>query len=168
MVFKPRKLGTVVYSVSQEAPVSQVPEIDRGGRTSRTRRPMGTIQDGTLQMASGRGIRNPVRNCNGLELGIGHSGGNGRNQMKNLELVFVGIKGSVVALNRETGGQVWARRLGSTDFVNVVVEGERVFATTYGEIFCLDPVTGEVLWHNKLKGHGTGLAAIVTSEKIGI
>src|SRR5579862_745172 len=90
------------------------------------------------------------------------------NQMKTLELVFVGIKGSVVALNRETGEQVWAKRLLSTDFVNVVVEGERVFATTYGEIFCLDPVTGEVLWHNKLKGYGTGLAAIATSERIGI
>ncbi len=90
-----------------------------------------------------------------------------RDQMKTLELVFVGIKGSVVALNRETGEQVWAKRLVSTDFVNVVVEVERVFATTYGEIFCLDPVTGEVLWHNKLKGYGTGLATIATSESSG-
>ena len=90
-----------------------------------------------------------------------------RNQMKTLELVFVGIKGSVVALNRETGEQVWAKRLLSTDFVNVVVQGERVLATTYGEIFCLDPVTGDVLWHNKLKGYGTGLATIATFESIG-
>ncbi len=87
--------------------------------------------------------------------------------MKTLELVFVGIKGSVVALNRETGEQVWAQRLVSTDFVNVVVENERVFATTYGEIFCLDPVTGDVLWHNKLKGYGIGLATIATFENIG-
>ena len=88
-------------------------------------------------------------------------------KMKTLELVFVGIKGSVVALNRETGEQVWVKRLLSIAFVNVVVEGERIFATTNGEIFCLDPVTGNVLWHNNLKGYGTGLATIATSEGMG-
>jgi hypothetical protein len=31
--------------------------------------------------------------------------------MKTSELIFIGIKGSVVALNRATGGQVWATHL---------------------------------------------------------
>jgi outer membrane protein assembly factor BamB len=31
--------------------------------------------------------------------------------MKTSDLVFIGIKGSVVALNRATGGQVWATNL---------------------------------------------------------
>jgi PQQ-like domain len=88
-------------------------------------------------------------------------------QMKTLELVFVGIKGSVVALNRATGEQVWATRLKSTDFVNVVLQDELVFATTNGEIYCLAPVAGDVLWHNQLKGYGTGLATIATSENTG-
>ena len=87
--------------------------------------------------------------------------------MKTLELVFVGIKGSVVALNRATGEQVWAKRLVSSDFVNVVVEDERIFVTTNGEIYCLDSVKGDVLWRNKLKGYGIGLATIATSERIG-
>src|SRR5882724_11636586 len=87
--------------------------------------------------------------------------------MKISELVFIGIKGSVIALNRRTGEQVWAQLLGSTDFVNAVMEDERIFATTNGEIYCLDPITGDVLWHNKLKGYGTGLATIATSENIG-
>ena len=87
--------------------------------------------------------------------------------MKNLELVFVGLKGSVVALNRKTGEQVWATRLFGTDFVNVLVEDERVLATTHGEIFCLAPANGDLLWHNKLKGYGTGLATISTCEGIG-
>ncbi len=87
--------------------------------------------------------------------------------MKTLELVFVGIKGSVVALNHATGEQVWAKRLVSSDFVNVVVEDERIFATTNGEIYCLDPVKGDVLWRNKLKGYGIGLATIATAESIG-
>ena len=80
-------------------------------------------------------------------------------------LVFIGIKGSVVALNRATGEQVWATRLKGSDFVNVVLEGGSLFATCCGEIFCLDPLTGVGLWHNRLKGFGTGLATIATAAK---
>ena len=84
--------------------------------------------------------------------------------MKTSELVFVGIGGSVVALNRATGTQVWATRLKRYDLVNVVLEEGRLLATCQGEIFCLDPATGEKRWHNPLKGFGTGLATIATEE----
>jgi outer membrane protein assembly factor BamB len=86
--------------------------------------------------------------------------------MKPSELVFIGIKGSVVALNRATGAQVWADHLKGSDFVNVDVEDGKVYATTSGEIFCLDPLTGEGLWHNPLKGYGTGLATIATENNL--
>ena len=82
--------------------------------------------------------------------------------MKISDLLFIGIRGSVVALNRATGEQIWATRLKGYDFVSVVLEGERLYATSYGEVFCLDPLTGEGLWHNPLKGFGTGLASITT------
>ena len=84
--------------------------------------------------------------------------------MKTTELVFVGIGRSVVALNRATGEQVWATRIKGYDFVNVVLDGGSIFATCCGEIFCLDPLTGKVLWHNPLKGFGTGLASIATEN----
>jgi outer membrane protein assembly factor BamB len=80
--------------------------------------------------------------------------------MKTSDLVFVGIGRSVVALNGSTGEQVWATRLKGYDFVNVVLDGGRILATSCGEIFCLDPLTGHLLWHNRLKGFGTGLATI--------
>jgi len=85
--------------------------------------------------------------------------------MKVEALVFVGIRGSVVALNRATGEQLWATRLKGYDFVNVVLDRGAVFATSCGEIFCLDPLTGVVLWHNRLKGFGTGLATIATGAR---
>jgi len=87
--------------------------------------------------------------------------------MKTSELVFVGIAKSVVALNRATGEQVWAKRLKGYDFVNVVLDGGKLFATCWGEISCLDPLTGDVLWHNPLKGFGTGLASIATEAGAG-
>jgi len=82
--------------------------------------------------------------------------------MKTSELVFVGIKGSVVALDRATGHQVWAAALKRYDFVNVVQQNGAILAACHGEVFCLDPLSGKIRWHNPLKGFGTGLATIAT------
>jgi len=87
--------------------------------------------------------------------------------MKTSDLVFIGIKGSVVALNRATGAQVWATHLKGSDFVNVIPQNEAVLAACHGEIFCLEPSTGEARWHNPLKGFGTGLATIATLDNPG-
>ena len=87
--------------------------------------------------------------------------------MKAAQLVFIGIKGSVVALNRATGQQVWAAHLKGSDFVNVVLENGVVLAACAGEIFCLDPLTGSGLWHNPLKGFGRGLATIACQPGAG-
>ena len=84
--------------------------------------------------------------------------------MKISDLVFVGIKGSVVALNRATGEQVWATHLKGSGFVNVVLDSRRVLAISSGEIFCLDASTGQGMWHNPLKGFGLGLATIATES----
>jgi outer membrane protein assembly factor BamB len=87
--------------------------------------------------------------------------------MKTSGLVFIGIKGSVVALNRATGQQVWATKLKGSDFVNVVLQDGAVLASCRGEIFCLDPRTGIRMWHNSLKGFGIGLATIATESNPG-
>ena len=86
--------------------------------------------------------------------------------MKTPHLVLIGSKGSVVALNRATGQQVWMTHLKGSDFVNVVVQGGAVLASCYGEIFCLDPLTGIGMWHNRLKGFGTGLATIALQPNV--
>jgi outer membrane protein assembly factor BamB len=88
--------------------------------------------------------------------------------MKSSDLVFIGIKGSVVALNRATGELVWKSRLKGSEFVNVVAQGGVVLASCYGEIFCLDPLTGAALWHNALKGFGIDLATIAGEQDPGL
>ena len=82
--------------------------------------------------------------------------------MASTGLVFAGIRGSVVALDRATGTQVWTTRLKGSDFVNVALLGEDLYASARGEIYCLDPSTGAVRWHNPLKGLGYGLVSIAT------
>jgi outer membrane protein assembly factor BamB len=42
--------------------------------------------------------------------------------------------------------------------------GGRVFCGAAGELFCLDRATGHQLWHNKLKGLGTGLVSFAASD----
>jgi outer membrane protein assembly factor BamB len=82
------------------------------------------------------------------------------------DLVFVGIKGSVVALDRSSGQQVWVTPLKGSDFVNVVVQNGVILASCHGEVYCLDPLTGNGLWHNPLKGFGVGLATIATEGNV--
>ena len=82
-------------------------------------------------------------------------------------LVYIGLKHHVIALDRKTGVEVWrtpldAKYKSSAAFVNVVRDREGLFATCAGELFSLEPVTGEVLWHEPLKGLGTGLVSIAT------
>jgi outer membrane protein assembly factor BamB len=74
-------------------------------------------------------------------------------------LIHVGIKGRVVALDRATGDITWSTTLKKgSSFVVMAIEGDRLFALSGGEITCLDAATGQELWHNPLKGFGTGYA----------
>ena len=84
--------------------------------------------------------------------------------MPRQNVIFVGIKGNVIALDRTTGEAVWMTELKGADFVNVVMDDDNLYATTKGEIFCLDPNTGGLRWHNRLNGMGWGLATIATAS----
>lgn len=86
--------------------------------------------------------------------------------MAQSKTIYLGIKGSVLAVDATSGAALWTAHLKGSDFVNVVLDGEHLFAATHGEIFCLNPMTGQVRWHNPLKGYGWGLVSI-TGEGIG-
>jgi outer membrane protein assembly factor BamB len=76
------------------------------------------------------------------------------------DLVFVGIKGTVVALDKSSGTEVWRKKLVGSEFVNLVVEDGNIYASTRGRIFCLSPASGEIRWDNPLKGLGLRLVTI--------
>ena len=88
--------------------------------------------------------------------------------MAQASVVFIGIGGAVLALDRSTGEEVWRTPLKGSDFVNVVLEGGEVYAATKGELFSLDPATGRIRWQNPLKGLGRGLVTIASSSGTGI
>ena len=80
--------------------------------------------------------------------------------MAQSKALFIGIGGSVVALDRSTGEELWRSRLKAGDFTNVVLDNGDLYASSRGQIFCLDPATGAVRWRNKLAGLGWGLVTI--------
>ena len=79
------------------------------------------------------------------------------------DLIYVGLKGTVAALDRATGTERWRAKLKGTQFVGLISDGDRIYATTMGEAFCLDPVTGTVLWRNPLPRLGLGVASLLGS-----
>ncbi|MBP7935478.1 MAG: PQQ-binding-like beta-propeller repeat protein [Phycisphaerae bacterium] len=83
-------------------------------------------------------------------------------QRPNGEPVFIGIAGTVLALDRSTGEEIWRTPLKGSDFVNLALDGNQLLASVRGEVFCLDPATGEILWHNGLKGLGWGLVSFTS------
>ncbi len=80
--------------------------------------------------------------------------------MTSASIVYAGVRGTVVALDRATGMEIWRAELKGTEFVNLLVTENDIFATTKGELFCLDQGTGQIKWHNPLKGLGWGLVSI--------
>ena len=82
-------------------------------------------------------------------------------------LVFVGIKNAVVALDEKTGYEVWRTAVRAAGFVYVVWDGASLFAASGGEVWRLDPLTGDFIWHNELKGLGRGLLSIASMRAPG-
>ena len=80
--------------------------------------------------------------------------------MAQSKFIYLGVKGSVIALNPANGQQLWATSLKGSEFVNLALDGNNLFAATRGEIFCLDPQSGIIRWQNPLKGYGCGLISI--------
>lgn len=83
---------------------------------------------------------------------------------KKQTLLFIGIYNSVLAIDAETGAEVWKTKLGGTSFVNVQWDGDALFASSKGELWRLDPQTGAEVWHNKLEGMGFGPVTLASER----
>jgi outer membrane protein assembly factor BamB len=80
-------------------------------------------------------------------------------------LIFVGLNGYVLALDRKTGDIVWSNNELHSGYVTLLLDGDRLIASTNGYIYCLDPLTGGIVWHNPLKGYGPGTPTALVSVR---
>jgi outer membrane protein assembly factor BamB len=81
-----------------------------------------------------------------------------------MSALFVGIKGSVIAVDRGSGETLWSTHLKGSQFVTIAVEDGAIYAGTSGRLYCLDPGSGYVRWTNELPGLGYGIMCIGGGE----
>ena len=81
------------------------------------------------------------------------------------QLVFVGLNGYALALDRDSGDIVWSNNQMKSGYVTLLLDGDRLIVSTNGYIYCLEPLTGQVLWHNPLKGYGAGAPTSLISAR---
>jgi hypothetical protein len=55
------------------------------------------------------------------------------------DLIFVGLNGYAVALNRDTGEIVWSNDQMKSGYVTLLLDFDRLIVSTNGYIYCLDP-----------------------------
>ena len=80
------------------------------------------------------------------------------------DLLFIGIYGYALALDRATGQEVWRASLKGSDFVTVVLSGRDLLAASRGRLYCLEAATGTLRWENELKGLGWGIVSIAGAD----
>ncbi len=80
--------------------------------------------------------------------------------------LFVGIKGQVVCIDKQTGKEVWSTKLKGMSITNVIYNNKQIFAYASGHLFCLDADFGKVLWKNPLTGYGYGACIFATENTV--
>ena len=80
-----------------------------------------------------------------------------------MDIVFVGFNSRVVALHRDNGEVLWDwKSPQGSGFPTVLLDGDRVVVSVQGYMYCLDPLTGELMWSNPLTGYGVGTACLAS------
>lgn len=70
--------------------------------------------------------------------------------------LYLGIKGNVVCIDKQTGKKIWSTKLKGMSITNVYCDSNNIFAYANGHLFCLDQAFGKVQWENTLSGFGYG------------
>lgn len=67
-------------------------------------------------------------------------------------LVYVGTRGTVVALHGGTGGMAWQVDIpGGSDNVTLLLDGARLFAVCHRAVACVDSIDGRLLWSRRAR-----------------
>ncbi len=79
------------------------------------------------------------------------------------DLLFVGFKDKVIAVDRADGSIVWKwKSPHGLGVVSMLPSGDRLFVSINGYTWALDPTNGSELWHQPFKGEGIGIATLAT------
>ena len=79
------------------------------------------------------------------------------------DLVFVAFNARVFAVDRFDGTDVWRCKLPQgSGFVSLLLDGDRLIASSNGYTFAIDPWRGAILWSQPFKGEGVGIPSLAS------
>jgi hypothetical protein len=76
--------------------------------------------------------------------------------------LYLGIKGHVVCIEKDSGRELWRTPVKSSQLTNVLADDDGVFAYSGGHLFCLSPTDGRIRWKSELPGLGFGYCILAT------
>ena len=80
-------------------------------------------------------------------------------------LIFVGFNSRVAALDRNNGEVLWKwKSPKGTGIAALLLDGDRLIVSVQGYTYCLDPLSGDVIWSNPLKGMGLGTSCLASAR----
>ncbi len=79
------------------------------------------------------------------------------------DFVYVGFNRQVIALDRYTGEIIWDWKAPKSGFTSLLLDGDRLIVSVNGYMYCLEPLHGDVVWTNELKGYGVGIATMASA-----
>jgi outer membrane protein assembly factor BamB len=85
-------------------------------------------------------------------------------------IAYIGFGANVIAFDRSNGEVCWswkAPRKGTAGAVALLLERDMLVVSINGYLWGLDPMTGDECWHSPLKGKGTGVPMMVSSNHVG-
>lgn len=81
------------------------------------------------------------------------------------DFVYVAFNSRIGALDRYTGEIVWEWKAPKgSGFVSLLLDGDRLIASVNGYTYCLDPMFGQQVWVNNMKGFGVGTPSLVSAS----
>ncbi len=85
-------------------------------------------------------------------------------QERNLgDLLFVAFNSRIAAMDRYTGEIVWEwKSPKGSGFVSLLLDGDRLMASVNGYTNCIDPLYGQTVWNNNMKGFGLGTPSLAS------
>jgi outer membrane protein assembly factor BamB len=85
--------------------------------------------------------------------------------MKTTDLMYVGFRKRVAALNRKTGEIVWEWQASSgSSYLTLLVDGDILIVSVDGYMYGLQTSSGRELWSNPMKGFGIGIASLASAN----
>ncbi|MEM7227603.1 MAG: hypothetical protein AAF432_02195 [Planctomycetota bacterium] len=79
------------------------------------------------------------------------------------DLVFIGVGKDVQARDRYTGELAWEWRMPKGRSPIIVLDGDRLIVITGQHGYCVDPLYGQQVWHQRISRWG-GIPSVATSR----